>query len=82
MLTTMIRTIARNGGTTAVLVGALAAFALLGVPTRTVAGDTLLDVSHDPTRELYKAIGEKFTAQWESGPGKGWASTGKGWASN
>jgi sulfate transport system substrate-binding protein len=70
MLKTMIRTIARNGGRTAVLAGAFAASALLGLPTRTVAGDTLLNVSYDPTRELYKAIGEKFTAQWAQQTGQ------------
>ena len=43
---------------------AIAVAVLVCGPLRARAGDTLLNVSYDPTRELYKQIGEKFTAQW------------------
>jgi sulfate/thiosulfate transport system substrate-binding protein len=50
---------------------ALAAAALpCTAPTRASAGDTLLNVSYDPTRELYKAVGEQFGAQWAQQTGQ------------
>ena len=55
MLNTIIRTLARPTRTTVAVVSALAASALLcTTPARTLAGDTLLNVSYDPTRELYR----------------------------
>ena len=36
-----------------------------------MAGQTLLNVSYDPTRELYKAVNEAFVADWKaSGAGE------------
>lgn len=55
----------------AAVVSALAASSLLGTPpTRAVAGDTLLNVSYDPTRELYKDVNDKFGAQWAQRTGQ------------
>lgn len=42
---------------------ALVAFAL-GAAPRTADADTLLNVSYDPTRELYREINEAFSAWW------------------
>ena len=35
-----------------------------------LAGRTLLNVSYDPTRELYKAINEAFIADWKAKTGE------------
>ena len=37
---------------------------------RAVAGDQLLNVSYDPTRELYKDVGAQFTSQWAQQTGQ------------
>ena len=42
---------------------ALAVFGLSAAPSQ-VAAESLLNVSYDPTRELYKAINEAFIASW------------------
>lgn len=47
----------------AVATVALALFGLGGVPAP-VQAETLLNVSYDPTRELYRDINEAFTASW------------------
>ena len=48
--------------------GVLAAFTLtslsIGVASQARAQDSLLNVSYDPTRELYRDINEAFIAQW------------------
>ena len=51
---------------------ALAALAaLLAVGVRpTLAGDALLNVSYDPTRELYKDVNDTFGAQWQQKTGQ------------
>src|SRR5688572_26771777 len=33
-------------------------------------GDTLLNVSYDPTRELYAEVNQLFTARWKEQSGK------------
>ena len=50
---------------------ALGAVVLLcALPPRALAGDTLLNVSYDPTRELYKEVANKFSAQWAQKTGQ------------
>jgi sulfate/thiosulfate-binding protein len=44
--------------------GVLAALALLGLRPIAAADVTLLNVSYDPTRELYKQVGAQFATQW------------------
>ncbi|WP_395666634.1 sulfate ABC transporter substrate-binding protein [Methylocella sp.] len=51
------------------LSGALAALALLAAPAAHAAGD-LLNVSYDPTRELYRAINQAFAAHWKEKTGE------------
>lgn len=48
------------------LITALAAAALLVSSTALAADITLLNVSYDPTRELYKAINAAFAADWKA----------------
>ena len=49
----------------------LAAFvAGMALPAVAVADTTLLNVSYDPTRELYKAIDEAFAADWKAKTGE------------
>ncbi len=48
-----------------VAVAATALFTSLGVSSA-FADKTLLNVSYDPTRELYKAINEAFAADWKA----------------
>lgn len=43
----------------------------IGVPTAAFADTTLLNVSYDPTRELYKAINAAFAADWKTKTGEG-----------
>lgn len=43
---------------------------VVGVPTRAFADTTLLNVSYDPTRELYKAINAAFAADWKAKTGE------------
>lgn len=52
-----------------VLAGA-AAFALMLPAGAAWADRTLLNVSYDPTRELYKAINEAFVADWKAKTGE------------
>ena len=42
---------------------------LAGVAAASAADSTLLNVSYDPTRELYKAINQAFAADWKSKTG-------------
>jgi sulfate/thiosulfate-binding protein len=42
---------------------------LLAATTAQAASVTLLNASYDPTRELYKDLGDKFSAQWKSKTG-------------
>ena len=44
----------------------LIATALLAATTAQAADVTLLNVSYDPTRELYKDLGAAFSAQWKA----------------
>src|SRR5580698_8142368 len=44
----------------------LVAASLLGVSTAQAADVTLLNVSYDPTRELYKDLGSAFVAQYKA----------------
>ncbi len=49
--------------------GALTALALLALPfvaPHSVQAETLLNVSYDPTRELYRDFNEAFAKHWES----------------
>ena len=56
----------RDALTLALVVGALA-----GLPAAARAGDvTLLNVSYDPTRELYKAYNEAFAKYWKDKTGQ------------
>jgi len=52
------------------LTRALALFLLLAIPRVAVADQTLLNVSYDPTRELYKAINPAFAAEWKAKTGE------------
>jgi len=49
---------------------AFATAATLGVPSVAQADTTLLNVSHDVTRELYQAINPAFTAYWKKTTGE------------
>ncbi|MDR3707701.1 MAG: sulfate ABC transporter substrate-binding protein [Capsulimonadaceae bacterium] len=49
---------------------ALAVFAVLGISAAAHAQDKLLNVSYDPTRELYKAYNAGFEASWKHKTGK------------
>ncbi len=42
------------------------AFTLALGPQTASAADSLLNVSYDPTRELYRAVNEAFAAKWEA----------------
>jgi len=66
MRDTIIRRLARRALASALVAAALSG----GLTSRALAGDTLLNVSYDPTRELYKAVGEKFAAQWAQQSGQ------------
>jgi len=57
----------RNFGKLAAGVGLATA---IGVPTRAYAETTLLNVSYDPTRELYKVINAAFAADWKAKTGE------------
>jgi len=46
---------------------AILAASLLAATTAKAADVTLLNVSYDPTRELYKDLGDAFAAQWKAG---------------
>ncbi|MBO1079441.1 sulfate ABC transporter substrate-binding protein [Roseomonas sp. 573] len=43
---------------------------MAGTPARAQAGATLLNVSYDPTRELYRDFNALFTAQWQARTGQ------------
>jgi sulfate transport system substrate-binding protein len=45
----------------------LAAVFTLAAGTASATDMTLLNVSYDPTRELYKAVNTAFAAQWRLG---------------
>ncbi len=47
-----------------------AAFLLAGPVNAYAAGNTLLNVSYDPTRELYKQINAAFAADWKAKTGQ------------
>ncbi len=49
---------------------ALLVVAALAVPSLAAADQTLLNVSYDPTRELYKAINSAFVAEWKAKKGE------------
>ena len=48
---------------------AVAASVLLGVGTARAAQITLLNVSYDPTRELYEAVNTQFARDWKAKTG-------------
>ena len=48
----------------------LALCVLLASPGMAAADQTLLNVSYDPTRELYKAINSAFVAEWKAKSGE------------
>ena len=48
----------------------IAALALAAVLTPALADAALLNVSYDPTRELYKAINQAFAADWKTKTGE------------
>jgi sulfate/thiosulfate transport system substrate-binding protein len=52
------------------LARALALSVLLAFPGLAAADQTLLNVSYDPTRELYKAINPAFVAAWKAKTGE------------
>lgn len=43
---------------------------LFALPAPTFAGQSLLNVSYDPTRELYKAVNKSFAEQWKKTTGE------------
>lgn len=49
--------------------GIVAATLLLGMAGQDAAAQTLLNVSYDPTRELYREFNEAFAKHWESTTG-------------
>src|SRR6266545_234272 len=49
---------------------AAAVAASFGAVGPAMAGRTLLNVSYDPTRELYKAVNESFAADWKAKSGE------------
>lgn len=53
-----------------VLIAALVAALVVGFSTAAPAETTLLNVSYDPTRELYKQIDTAFEASWKSSRGE------------
>ena len=48
---------------------AIAAFAMFAAASAQAATVKLLNVSYDPTRELYKHLGDAFAKQWQSKTG-------------
>src|SRR3954463_932070 len=48
------------------IISALIAASLLTASSAQAADVTLLNVSYDPTRELYKDLGEAFAGQWKA----------------
>jgi sulfate/thiosulfate-binding protein len=52
------------------LLALLALVALIGVASHARAQTTLLNVSYDPTRELYRDINALFAAEWKKGTGE------------
>ena len=69
MLNRILCKLARS--TCAAALSALIAALLLGaLVDGAIAGDSLLNVSYDPTRELYKDVNEKFIAQWSQQTGQ------------
>jgi len=48
----------------------MAAVLIFAVQFAAVAGQTLLNVSYDPTRELYKAVNKAFLADWKEKGGE------------
>ncbi len=52
------------------LTRAFALLLLLALPSLAAADQTLLNVSYDPTRELYKAINPAFAADWKAKTGE------------
>src|SRR6266542_772624 len=49
----------------------LVALLVAGAPARSVAGEVkLLNVSYDPTRELYEAVNAAFAKQWKARSGQ------------
>ncbi len=58
-------------GTFAALAIGIAVGAAAGMPARAAAGEvTLLNVSYDPTRELYDAVNAAFARQWKAKAGQ------------
>jgi len=49
---------------------ALAAIALLALATAPAAAQEVLNVSYDPTRELYQEVNTAFAAQWRRRPAR------------
>ena len=48
----------------------LAAAAIFATTSAQAANITLLNASYDPTRELYKDLGDGFSAQWKAKTGE------------
>jgi sulfate transport system substrate-binding protein len=48
----------------------MAALALAGAPVGAAADTTILNVSYDPTRELYQELNEAFAEHWEQQTGE------------
>jgi sulfate/thiosulfate transport system substrate-binding protein len=57
-------------GAGSLLRGLLIAATALGFSASAEAGSTLLNVSYDPTRELYKQINPAFAAEWKARTGE------------
>jgi sulfate/thiosulfate-binding protein len=49
---------------------AMAALALAGAPVSAAADTTILNVSYDPTRELYREFNEAFAEHWQQQTGE------------
>jgi sulfate/thiosulfate-binding protein len=56
----------KGSSATAAIVAGFSPFS----PSATAAETTLLNVSYDPTRELYRAINRAFTAEWKAKTGQ------------
>jgi sulfate/thiosulfate transport system substrate-binding protein len=54
---------------TAIVAAVLVAFGLIGAPELRAASVTLLNVSYDPTRELYEDYNKAFAAYWRAKTG-------------
>ena len=60
------------------ILGGLVALTMMA-SAHSQAGQTFLNVSYDPTRELYKAINPAFVADWKAKTGETIETSGVAW---